>query len=104
MLVGTIYGYLGATMESAGGVEQLVNAGAEIVPTIKKWLITLGTEGIEEVAQGITENAVQKGVYAKNKPWFSMTDPDAVFSGTRGGQELVGGAVVGGLYGLPTLT
>ena len=33
-----------------------------------------------------------------------MTDSDAVFSGVRGAQELAGGAIIGGLYGLPALS
>lgn len=88
-------GFLGAKVETSGGIEQL--PGTE--QGIRQWVQSTLDEGREEVVQGVIEQLVSKALYDQDKEWFSLTDPEAVVNPGRMAQEFGGGVMVGGIMG-----
>ena len=83
-----------ALVEVSGGVEKMPTE-AGLWNFVKETL----SEGGEEILQGAIEQAATKAVYEQEKQWFSLTDTDAVFSGSRALQEFAGGVTVGAVLG-----
>lgn len=55
-------------------------------------------EAVEELQQGIIGGLAEKVIYDADKPYFSMTDENAIISPELGQQALIGG-ITGGLLG-----
>ena len=92
-----------AMVEVGGGIETLPGeiSGADLSSGKKalKWLTSALDEGKEEVVQGVISNMVNKAAGTKNRPYFSMTDENAVLNPYRMGQEFAMGTAVGGIMG-----
>ena len=89
-------GALNSLVEVGGGIDKLPDVSKN---ALKEWAGSMIDEGKEEVVQGVISQALQRGMYGKNKPLASLTDENAIFSLRRGFDELAGGAVVGGILG-----
>ncbi len=87
--------FAGSAIEVGGGIEQLPNTSMGV----RQWVRSMLDEGKEEVLQGITEGLVSKAIYDSDREWASLTDSDAIFSGSRAAQEFIGGVTVGGVLG-----
>lgn len=92
-----------AMVEVGGGIETLPGeiSGADLSSGKKalKWLTSALDEGKEEVVQGVISNMVNKTAGTENRPYFSMTDENAVLNPYRMGQEFAMGTAVGGIMG-----
>lgn len=92
-----------AMVESGGGIETLPGelSGADLSSGKKalKWLTSALDEGKEEVVQGVISNMVNKAAGNDARPYFSMTDENAVLNPYRMGQEFAMGTAVGGIMG-----
>lgn len=92
-----------AMVEVGGGIETLPGeiSGADLSSGKKalKWLTSALDEGKEEVVQGVISNMVNKAAGTENRPYFSMTDENAVLNPYRMGQEFAIGTAVGGIMG-----
>lgn len=92
-----------AMVEVGGGIETLPGelSGADLSSGKKalKWLTSALDEGKEEVVQGVISNMVNKAAGTDNRPYFSMTDENAVLNPYRMGQEFAIGTAVGGIMG-----
>ncbi|MGN0162833.1 MAG: hypothetical protein ACI4EA_04520, partial [Candidatus Ornithomonoglobus sp.] len=91
-------------IEIGGGIEQLpkklVNAEKGTVKnTIKDWVLSSLDEGKEEVVQGIISQGMQKLVSNNDNKLVSLTDDNAVISGSRAAQEFGMGAAIGAIAG-----
>lgn len=87
--------FAGSAIEVGGGIETLPSTSMGV----RQWVRSMLDEGKEEVLQGTMEGLVSNAVYDKDREWFSLTDPDAIFSGSRALQEFAGGVTVGGILG-----
>lgn len=90
-------GMVNAGIEIGSGVETI----GQTAPGLRNWARAAGEEGLEEVKQGIVSALGQKGIYAPDTPWVSLSDDRAVVNPARAAQEFAGGAIVGGLLGAP---
>lgn len=92
-----------AMVEVGGGIETLPGeiSGADLSSGKKalKWLTSALDEGKEEVVQGVISNMVNKAAGTDERPYFSMTDENAVLNPYRMGQEFAMGTAVGGIMG-----
>ena len=86
----------GAVLESNLGLEKQKDAAG-----IGDILKNVVGEGLEEVAQGAIEQAARTVVFEHENQWLSLTDSDAVLSGTRAVQEFIGGVTVSAVMGAP---
>ncbi len=83
-----------------GGLETLPGKlGTSGGSTLGKWGISALQEGLEEPVQSSYENLVAKALYDHDLPWYSTTDPNAVFNPIRAGSEFALGTAVGGILG-----
>ena len=102
MTAATVSGLFNAIVES-GGVEALPKQlrGTDLSTAQKawRWLISLLAEGEEEVVQGVISEMTAKATYAPDKPYFSITDENAVINPRRMGREFGYGTAVGGILG-----
>lgn len=92
-----------AAVEVGGGVETLPSEIRNVdLSTPQKawaWMKSALEEGGEEFVQGILERLTNKAVFDEEKPYFSMTDEDAVFNPYVSAQEAGMGTAVGGILG-----
>lgn len=87
---------LNAGIEIGGGVDDLAkNAGRIGWRDVVKSSLQ---EGAEELEQGVTTGTVHKGVYDKDREWFSLDNPDAVVNPSRMVSEFAGGSIAGGIF------
>lgn len=86
---------LNAGVEVSGGIQNFPKNTKGVI----EWAKSATEEGIEEVVQGINENAIKQITYDHDRPVLSTTDENAVFNPVRVGEEFAGGAVVGGVLG-----
>ena len=95
VLSGLVTGYLNGLVEVGGGIEAIPGAERGLKTFVKSSL----EEGLEENAQGMIGNLVDKAVWDKDKQMFSLDDEDAVVNPKRMGEEFAGGALAGGILG-----
>lgn len=81
-------GVAGSLIELGGGIQK----GGQ-----GNWFVNTIEEVGEEVSQGWVENGISAVVYDQDKEWFSLTDPDAVFSATRAKDEVIGTVFAAGV-------
>ncbi len=81
-------GIAGSLVEMGGGIQK----GGQ-----GNWFVNTIEEVGEEVSQGWVENGISAVVYDQDKEWFSLTDPDAVFSATRAKDEAIGTVFAAGV-------
>ena len=95
-----LYAMLASTVNAAVEVGGGVEGDIEIQkPLLQQWAKSAVEEGGEEVVQGIISQTLQNVIYNKGNALASLTDENAILSGTRAAEEFAGGAIVGGLHG-----
>ena len=91
-------GLAGAAVEVGGGIQTLPEELRHGGSAWRALVDTAVDEGKEEAVQGILERGLQ-GIYGKDNPLFSMTDPEAVLNPVTAGKEAALGGAVGLLLG-----
>lgn len=103
ILAATLSTAFNAAVEVGGGVETLPseirNVDMSTAQKALEWLKSALEEGGEEFVQGILERLTNKAVFDEEKPYFSMTDENAVFNPYVSAQEAGMGTAVGGILG-----
>lgn len=100
--VAAVYAILTTALNAGiemGGVETIPKAVREGGKPLLLWLMSMPSEGLEEVAQGITSGTMQKAFYDHDKAVFSTTDEDAIIHPKTMGKEFAMGTALGGFMG-----
>lgn len=79
---------------SGGNVQSTINY--QDAGKILQSLTQAMNDGVMNSLQSVGENAVEKIVYDDDKAWFSVSDPDAVFSLSRGVSDIIEGMIASG--------
>ena len=97
-LASTLIGLLNTGVELSGGMETLPAALKSGSTSAKvEYVLSTLHEGGEEGIQGLIERLTNKLVYDKDAPWFSTTDPTAIFNPSVMNEEIGVGTAVGAL-------
>jgi len=91
---------INAAIERSGGIEALpdnLERGGR--SSFVEWILSMGDEGKEELLQRLVSGTTQKAVYDDDKPFFSMTDAEAVVHPESMAKEFLMGAGVAGILG-----